>query len=64
MTKQPLHMRLPQRADIVEGAGTTIPSGAVPDPRTPPQDPTQNLSKVQQAENAIVARLDHGPIGA
>ena len=64
MTKQPLHMRLPQRADVVEGAGTTIPSGAVPDPRTASLDPTQDLSKVQRAENAIVARLDHGPLGA
>jgi hypothetical protein len=67
MTKQPLRMRLPLRANVVIGTkqrGTTIPSGSVPDPRTASQYPNQNLSKVQRAENAIVARLDQGPLGA
>lgn len=68
MTRSTLHIRLPQRADAIEGKeqqpGNTVPPNSAPDPRTISQDPVQKPSKVQKAADAIVAELDQGPLGA
>jgi hypothetical protein len=62
MTRQTLHVRMPQRADAVEGIrqqpGKAAPAISTPDPRTASQDPTR------KAENAVLAKLDRGPLGA
>ncbi len=68
MTRQTLHVRMPQRADAVEGIqqqpGKMVPPAPTPDPRTASQDPTRKPGDVRKAENAIIAKLDRGPLGA
>ena len=68
MKKPTLHIRLPQRADAVEGEEQrpekTLPLKTEPDPRTESQAPIQKAGKLLKAENGIIAELDHGPLGA
>ena len=67
MTRQTLHIRLPQRADAVEGKeqqpGKAVPPEAVPDSRAVSQDPAQKPSKVQKAEAPLWRNWIKGPWG-
>jgi hypothetical protein len=50
--KQPTHIRLPQRAEAVEGAETKLGGPSIPikktDPRTASQDPTLKSNRVMK----------------
>ena len=62
------HIRLPQRAEAVEGkeqqVGKPIPPKSVQDPRTVSQDPAKKPSSVQEEEDVLIAELDQGPLEA
>ena len=64
----PMHVRLPQRADAVEGKeqqlGKPNPPKSVLDPRTVSQDLAKKPSSVQGEEDALIAELDQGPLEA
>jgi len=68
MKKPSQHIRLPQRADAVEGVeprpGKILPPDATPDPRTQSQDPIRKSGRRLKAENRVIAELDQGPLGA
>ena len=68
MKKPTAHIRLPKRADAVEGKeqrpGQSVPPKSALDPRTISQDPTKKPNYVQKEENALIAELDQGPLEA
>lgn len=68
MKKPTLHIRLPQRADAVEGEeprpGKIPPPDTEPDPRTESQDPLRKSGGLLKAQKSIIAELDQGPLGA
>jgi len=68
MTGEPLHNRLPQRADAVEGKEQlpeeSVPAQVIPDARPAAPPPVRKAGKLSRAENGIIAELDQGPLGA
>jgi hypothetical protein len=66
MTRPTLHVRMPQRADAVEGGEQKSGKAGLrgPDTHTSSPELAPKPSAVQKAEDGIVAELDQGPMGA